>query len=133
VDKETGEVYIESSVEDIETANRLMRDILLTKSDELPKASRQFFEGIKEWMKSEGKTSFTSKALRNHFRLYPMKANRLLKALEQYGYLKRVGGNKKLGYEYEVVDWDDYNRLKGNVNVLDSLVLGLEKSRNNGK
>jgi hypothetical protein len=133
VDKETGEVFIESTVEDIETANRLMRDILLTKSDELPKATRQFFEGIKEWMKQEGKTSFTSKTLRNHFRLYPMKANRLLKTLEQYGYLKRVGGNKKLGYEYEVVDWDDYSRLKGNVNVLDSLLLGLENSRNDSK
>ena len=133
VDKETGEVFIESTVEDIETANRLMRDILLTKSDELPKATRQFFEGIKEWMKQEGKTSFTSKTLRNHFRLYPMKANRLLKTLEQYGYLKRVGGNKKLGYEYEVVDWDDYSRLKGNVDVLDSLLLGLENSRNDSK
>ena len=84
-------------------------------------------------MKTEGKTSFTSKTLRTYFRLYPMKANRLLKTLEQYGYLKRVGGNKKLGYEYEVVDWDDYSRLKGNVNVLDSLVLGLEKSKTNEK
>jgi len=133
VDKETGEVYIETTLEDIEIANDLIKDVLLTKSDELPKALRLFFEQLKEWLKAERKESFYSKDLRNHLRMYPMKVNRHIRLLEQYGYLKKSGGNKKSGYEYEVVDWSDYEKLKGGLNVLDELLVGLQNGQNESK
>jgi len=88
VDTLTGEVYIETTLEDIEIANELMKDVLLTKSDELPAEIRRFFEQVKAWLKSINpatagrQTSFYSKALRSHFRMYPMKANRYIRALE---------------------------------------------------
>lgn len=126
VNEETGEIYIETTLEDISVANSLLKDILLTKSDELPRAIREFFEQLKGWLQSNKQTSFYSKAMRTHFRLYPMKANRYIKTLEQYGYLKRMGGNKKSGYEYEVADWEDYSRLQSDVSVLDELLNGLK-------
>lgn len=132
VDKETGEVYIETTLEDIGTANELIKDVLLTKSDELPAEIRKFFEQVKEWLKSINQTSFYSKALRSHFRMYPMKANRYIRTLEQYGLLKKSGGNKKQGYEYEVADWDDYERLKAGVNILDELLETLRKRSKSG-
>ena len=123
---ENGELYIETTLEDIETANRLMKEVLLTKSDELPKSIRSFFEALKSWLKQAKKTSFYGKEVRNHFRLYPVKANRYISTLEQFGYLKRAGGNKKSGYEYEVVDWEDYDKLKNGLNVLDELLKSLK-------
>jgi len=63
-DENTGEVYIESTLEDIEVANSLMKDILLTKSDELPKAIREFFESLKQWLQENKMDSFTSKSMR---------------------------------------------------------------------
>ena len=132
VDKSTGEIYINTTLEDIAIANDLMKDILLTKSDELPKAIREFFEALKEWLKETNpkdykKTSFYTKTMRAHFRMYPMKANRYINTLMQYGLLKKAGGNKKTGYEYEVADWEDYRKLKGNINVLDELLNDLKK------
>ena len=63
--------------------------------------------------------------MRAYFRMYPMKANRYINTLMQYGFLKKAGGNKKTGYEYEVADWEDYEKLKGNINVLDELLKSL--------
>jgi len=126
-DPDTGEEFIETTLEDIAIANELIKDVLLTKSDELPAEIRRFFEQVKAWLKSIGQKSFYSKALRSHFRMYPMKANRYIRTLEQYGLLKKSGGNKKQGYEYEVADWDDYERLKAGVNILDELLETLRK------
>ena len=127
VDKETGEVFIETTLEDIEVANELMKEVLLTKSDELPKAIRDFFEQLKVWLKEEDISSFYSKKMRAYFRLYPMKANRYIKTLLQYGFLKKAGGNKKSGYEYEVADWNEYDNLKSDLNILDELLENLKK------
>jgi len=52
-DQETGEEFIETTLEDIAEANKLMKEILLRKSDELNGACRSYFEGIKAWMEKE--------------------------------------------------------------------------------
>ncbi len=127
--QETGEIYIETTLEDIAIANQLMKEVLLTKSDELPQSLRQFFEQMKEWLRSTDQTAFYVKDLRSHFRLYPMKANRHVRSLEQYGYLRKIGGNKKRGYEYEVADWNDYQDLQEGLNVLDQLLENLKTSK----
>jgi len=148
VDPATGEVFIETTLEDIERANELMKEVLLTKSDELPQGVRQFFEDLKRWLKDkqpkgrqatpdgsppdgspfDGPPVFYSKEVRAHFRMYPMKANRYLTTLMQYGYLKKSGGNRKSGYEYEVTDWGEYEQLKDRVNILDELLEALKKA-----
>jgi len=46
--------------------------------------------------------------------------------------LKKSGGNKKQGFEYEVADWDDYERLKEGVNILDELLERLKKEAEKG-
>ena len=59
-----------------------------------------------------------------------MQVNRYLKELEQRGYLKQTGGNRKTGFEYSVVVWDDYEQLKSGINILDET---LEKIKNKYK
>ncbi|MCP4177719.1 MAG: DNA primase, partial [bacterium] len=58
---ETGEKYILTEIEDIEEANKLIKDVLLAKSDELPRQIREFFESLKKQLKKEKKPNFYSK------------------------------------------------------------------------
>ena len=96
-----GTKYIETTVEDIEAANELLKDVLLAKSDELPKAIRDFFEQLKQWVKKGKKESFYAREMQEHFRIYPMKISRYLRELESRSFIKRAGGNRKNGFEYE--------------------------------
>jgi ABC-type dipeptide/oligopeptide/nickel transport system ATPase component len=119
------EPYIETTVEDIEAANELLKDVLLAKSDELPKAIRDFFEQLKSWVKKGKKESFYSREMQEHFRIYPMKINRHLRELESRSFIKRTGGNRKNGFEYEVNRWEDYARLQSGLEILNKVVQGI--------
>jgi predicted transcriptional regulator len=122
IDKETGERYIETTLEDIQWANKLLKDVLLAKADELPRAVREFFEGLKKWLKKEKKESFYAKEIRERLRLYPMKVNRYIADLENRGFIKKTGGNRKSGFEYEISRWDDYENLQAGTDVLNDIL-----------
>lgn len=120
-----GTKYIETTVEDIEAANELLKDVLLAKSDELPKAIRDFFEQLKSWVKKGKKESFYSREMQEHFRIYPMKVSRYLRELESRSFIKRAGGNRKNGFEYEVNRWEDYARLQSGLEILNKVAQGI--------
>ena len=123
-----GILFIESTLQDIEWANYLIKDSLLRKSDELSGQVRQFFEGLKELAGSNSNHgSLYAKHIREHFRMHPMKANRYLRELEQRGYLQMIGGNRKTGYEYEISAWDEYDKLKSAVDILDDILKRLRE------
>ena len=67
----------------------------------------------------KGERQFYAKQIREQFRMNPMKANRYLRELEMWGYIKKVGGYRNTGYEYEIVAWDEYQRLQSGIDVLD--------------
>ena len=56
-DQATGKYYIETTIEDIQQANGMLKEVLLSKSDELTKACRDFFERLKSWLGAEKKGS----------------------------------------------------------------------------
>jgi DNA primase len=119
-----GEQYIETALDDIEWANKLLKEVLLAKSDELTNAERNFFESLKHWLKGNNKTSFYAKEARDVFRMHPSKIKRYLYNLTTYNMVKITGGNRfKNGFEYEVVTLDDYSKLESVVNtVLDNVL-----------
>ena len=121
-DLTTGEKYIETEIQDIEEANRLIKDVLLAKSDELTKIVREFFESLKKWINRNKKQSFYSKELQERLRIYPMKVNRYLRELESRNFIRRIGGNRKKGYEYEIYRTDEYTKLQSGINVLDDIL-----------
>jgi hypothetical protein len=121
-DKSTGENFIETTIEDIENANELMKDVLLAKSDELNQVLRNFFETLKYHLKSVGKETFYSKELRERLRMNPMTTNRYLRDLESRSFIKRTGGNRKSGFEYEIANKEEYSELQANMNVLDEIL-----------
>jgi DNA primase catalytic core len=129
-DKATGENYIETTLEDIEWANKLLKDVLLAKADELPKAIRQFFESLKSWMQTANKNSFYTKEVRDVFRMHPSKVKRYVVELLRYGFIKVVGGNRyKNGLEYEITNTDEYQKLEsGIVTALDKVLDDLRET-----
>jgi DNA primase len=114
-DKENGELYIESTVQDIEYAFKLLKEVLFSKSDELTGACRKFFEQLKAHLKKEKKESFYSAAIRKALRMNPNNLKRYLMELCRYGYLKINGGNKFKGYEYQVANEQEYEQLKSDI------------------
>jgi thymidylate synthase len=125
----SGAIYIETTLQDIEWANYLIKDSLLRKSDELSGQVRQFFEGLKQLSGADHRSIY-AKQVREHFRMHPMKANRYLRELEQRGYLQLAGGNRKSGYEYEISAWEEYEKLKSGIDILDDILERLkEKER----
>jgi len=129
-DQSTGEQYIETALEDIRWANELLREVLLVKSDELPKAVRDFFEGLKYHLKLKGRESFYAREIRSHLRINPMTINRYVRELEARSFIRRSGGNRKAGFEYEIASWDDYSRLQSGVKVLEEIYYNLESKYN---
>jgi len=124
---EDGTPYIESTVEDVEWANFLSRDVLLRKSDELSGSLRNFFETIKKSLKENHQKCFFAKPVREMLRMNPMQVNRYLNELEARGYINKTGGNRKKGFEYEVIVWDDYERLKSGIDVMDEILKKLKQ------
>lgn len=124
-----GESYVETSFEDIAWANRLIKESLLIKSDELSGNLRQFFEILKAQMtaKAENQRSFFAKDIRQLLRLNPMTVNRHLRDLEQRGYISQIGGNRKTGYEYQIELWQEYSDLQNSINIMDANLEELRK------
>lgn len=132
-DPKTGEQYIETTLEDIEWANRLLKDVLLAKSDELSGECRSFFERLKRWILTEQKASFFTSQVRESFRMNPSNLKYYLLQLVRYGYIKPVGGDRyKRGYEYEVINFDDYQKLNTNISSVFDDVLEKIKSKISG-
>jgi len=124
IDKITGEHFIETTLDDIEWANKLLKEVLLAKADELNQAERSFFESLKKWLAANKKTSFYAKEIREAFRMHPSKIKRYLYSLSTYNFIKITGGNRfKTGFEYEVIATDEYTTLENAVNtVLDNVL-----------
>ncbi len=126
-DKATGEIYIETTLEDIEEANKLIKETLLRKSDELNTACRRHFEYIKAHLKTEGKSSFTRKEIRGALRIDPSSQKRYMLKLSQNNYIRTVTDKKVKGHVYEVVSYEEYETLKNSISsVLDEILTQLK-------
>ena len=118
-----GDHYLESTLEDIEWANTLLKPLLLAKSDELSGASRRFLESLKAYLQKEAQSSFYAKEIRQAFRLPPATLKRYLAELTRYGYLQMGGGSRARGFRYEIPNYEEYGQLQARVHtVLDELL-----------
>ncbi len=112
----TGELYIETTISDIEAAFALLKDVLFSKSDELTKATRSFFELLKQHLTETNEQSFTPHQIRKTFRIEPRTLQRYIRELKQYGLIKTVSGFKhRRGFEYSVADVTEYSRLRSEI------------------
>lgn len=126
-DEQTGEEYIETTLEDIKEANELIREVLLRKSDLLNGACRQFFENLKTYLKKEGRTTFTNAEVRRVLRINPSNQKRYMVQLQLAELVRKTKGDKRKGFGYEVADYHDYENTNRQIeSLLQDTLRGLE-------
>ncbi len=113
INEATGEPFIESTIEDVEAAFSLLKEVLFSKSDELSKAARLFLEKLKTQVKN-GEVFYTQE-IRKELRISSSTIHRHIRELKVNGYIKYKGGNKFRGYEYQIADYQEYDQLKDEI------------------
>ncbi len=124
-DEQSGEVYIETTIEDIAQANKMMKEILLRKSDQLNGGCRNYFEQLKSFLQSNTLSTFTNKEISGALRLPLSTVKRHNLELFNNGFLKlqEKKDKEKKGNAYEVVSYEDYKTLQEKViTVLDEML-----------
>ncbi|CAG5081295.1 hypothetical protein CRYO30217_01585 [Parvicella tangerina] len=121
VDEITGELYIETTLEDIKNANQLLKDILLRKSDDLTGACRNYFEKLKLYLigrkdnNSQPGSGFTNREMSLKLRIPISTVKRHHYDLYNCGYLRVSKKDKLKGYEYEIVSYEEYKQLQAGI------------------
>lgn len=129
VDSQTGEVYIETTLEDIEATNRLLKETLLRKSDELSGACRNYFESLKMYLLQEKKQTYGSREIRGKLRIAGTTLRRYQNELLACGYIRIKSGKKETGYEYEIASYEEYQNLRSGIEtVLDEALSKLKQA-----
>ncbi len=118
VNEESGEVFIETTIEDIQEANELIQEVLLRKSDLLNGACRSFFEMLKAYLKANTQTTFTNAEIRRTLRINPSNQKRYMIQLQLAELIQRAKGDKRKGYVYEVMNYEDYENTNKQIETL---------------
>ncbi len=116
VDTQTGEMYIETMIEDIQEANELIIDVLLRKSDTITGACRNHLERLKAYLKANNQTTFTNAEIRRNLRIKESTLRNYNNQLLLEDYIRKVKGKKGQVYHYEIIDVNEYTSLKSQIN-----------------
>jgi hypothetical protein len=128
-DKETGEEYIEVTVEDISNANELLKEVLLRKSDELTGSCRNYLESLKTYLKLKKKKGFTALEIRKQLRLPKTTQWRYHKQLNDSYLIRKVKKEDKQTNRFELTDEKEYAALERQIQtVLDDCLQDIKRS-----
>lgn len=128
-DAQTGEEYIETTPHDIAEANKLLKEILLRKSDQLTGACRDYFEKLKSWLQKERHKTFSNREVRQALRINASNQKRYMLELTANYMVRVANGKKARGYEYEVVSYEEYKLLRNGIEtVLDEILIKVQRS-----
>jgi len=109
---QTGEEYIETTIEDIQEANELIIDVLLRKSDTITEATRNHLEKLKIYLQENNQTTFTNAEIRKNLRVKETTLRRYNNQLLLENCIKKVKGKKGQLYHFEIINIDEYKELK---------------------
>ena len=115
VNEETGEIYIETTLEDIKQANELILEVLLRKSDSLTGACRNYLENLKQYLEEHKQSTFSNAEIRRNLRVKESTLRNYNKQLLLEGYIKQVKKVKERSYRYEIIDIAEYKELKDQI------------------
>ncbi len=133
-DSQTGEEFIEVTIEDISNANYLLKEVLLRKSDELTGSCRNYLEVLKIYLKTKKKKDFTGLEIRTQLRIKESTLRNYHKQLQLLGYIKRNTNKKTRSYTFELVISKDYETLQKDIQTaLDKALQNIKKPKNNSK
>jgi hypothetical protein len=125
-DAATGETYINTTLEDIAKANKLMKEVLLRKADELSGAARNYFEQLKQALQASKQSTFTNKEAKQLLRLPISTVKRYNLQLLQSSYIKKNENKKTKAYHFEITSYEEYMQLSNSIaTVLDNIYQNL--------
>ena len=127
-DESTGEEYIETTLEDIELANTLIKDVLLRKSDRLNGKTRDYFEKLNTYLKDNDTNIYNNQEIRRKFRIKETTLRRYHTTLESEGYIKERKDIKHISKSFEVLIVDEFQDLENTIDKALKLSLELATS-----
>jgi predicted transcriptional regulator len=116
VNEETGELFIETTIEDIKEANELITEVLLRKSDTITGATRNHLENLKKYLEKNSQTTFTNTEIRRNLRVKQTTLQRYHNQLLLENYIRKIKGEKGKAHHYEIVNVQEYTDLKEQIN-----------------
>jgi len=107
-----------TKTEDLLTANEIMFDSIFLKVDELDGSLRQFYENLKEHIKTKSNPEqyeFMQREIRHALNISKSQLQRYINDLVELEYLQQMGGYQNRGYKYKILWWDDIAKLREDV------------------
>ncbi len=111
-DEQTGEEFIETTIEDIQEANKLIIEVLLRKSDTINGATRNYLEALKNYLNVENQTTFTALEIRRRLKVKKTTQWRYHRQLMDNHYIKKVKVKDENLNRYEVINPNEYKELE---------------------
>lgn len=104
--------------EDVKLAVEIFFDAIVMKVDELNGSTRQFFDKLKDYVKSQpaGSThKFTQREIRQYTKLSNTPVNNYIKQLLEMEYIQISSGSVNRGFHYVICYWDNLQKLKARI------------------
>jgi predicted transcriptional regulator len=121
-EQETGEEYIETTIEDIKNANELIKEILIRKADILTGNSRNQLETFKKLLKNKGET-FTNSRLRTTLKIAKTTAQRYLDTWLEVGIISKIKDKEAQTYYYQISNENEYQNLEAAIDrILNKII-----------
>lgn len=111
-DEVSGEAYIETTLEDIQWANKLIKEVLLRKSDRLKRVTRDYLESLTKYLNGKNTKVYNNQEIRKEFRTDETTLRRYHKDLMNEGYIKKRDDIKGSAFHYEVLDVNEFQNLE---------------------
>jgi hypothetical protein len=128
-DEQTGEIFIETTLEDIAEANKLLSHVLLRKSDQITGACRNHFERLKLFLVGSNEQQFSNMQISQLFRIPLTTVKRYHLELVLNGYLKSFKKKGSNAHVYEVVSYQEYQDLQKRIaTVLDERLEAVQQA-----
>jgi DNA-binding HxlR family transcriptional regulator len=116
VNKNTGEIFIKTHPDDIETAFKYLKPHLFRRADELSTATRTFYNWLADYLKQAKTNKFTALDIRKAKQTHPRTLNRYLQELTLFNYIQVTGGNKyRGGFIYKLTDFGNQTDIQSRI------------------
>lgn len=113
--KKDSQGRIITTPEDLEAANEIMFESIFLKVDELDGSLRQFYEELKNHIKTKPNPEqyeFMQREIRHALHISKSQLQRYLNDLLELEYIRQIGGHHNRGYKYRILWWDDIAKLR---------------------
>lgn len=116
-----------TEIEDLRIACDILFDAIMLKVDDLDSSLRQFFNRLKNYLKSKSNNDspsdpncqsgceFVQREIRVGLNMSKSQCFRYMDELEKLEYVQRSGGYSNRGYKYKIVCWDDMDTVKNRI------------------